>query len=72
MWGEFKSSGEIRHTQIPNEWNSAEFNFDESALTQLQSGNIYQWRIYSDDNDAPNVQTLLSASEDLMGLFIVS
>jgi len=71
IWGGFKASGEIRHAQIPKEWNSVEFNFDGSALTQLQSGNIYQWRIYSDDDDALNVQTLLSASEDLMGLFIV-
>jgi len=71
IWGGFKANGEIRHAQIPKEWNSVEFNFDGSALTQLQSGNIYQWRLYADDDAAPNVQTLLSASEDLMGLFIV-
>jgi hypothetical protein len=69
IWGGFKPSGEILHTQIPKEWNSVEFNFDSSAISQLQSGNIYQWRIYSDDDDAAGVQTLLSASEDLMGLF---
>ena len=71
IWGGFTESGIIRHVQIPKEWTSAEFNFDGSALMQLQSGNIYQWKIYSDDDDALNVQTLLSASEDLMGLFIV-
>ena len=70
IWGGFKENGEIQHTQIPKEWNGVEFNFDGSALIQLQPGNIYQWRLYSDDDDAPNVQTLLSASEDLMGLFI--
>jgi len=70
IWGGFKENGEIRHSQIPKEWNSVEFNFDGSALSQLQSGNVYQWRLYSDDDDAPNVQTLLSSSEDLMGLFI--
>jgi hypothetical protein len=70
IWGGFKANGEIRHAQIPKEWNSVEFNFDGSALTQLQSGNIYQWRLYADDDAVPNVQTLLSASEDLMGLFI--
>jgi len=69
IWGGFKPNGEIRHTQIPKEWNSVEFNFDGSAVSQLQSGSIYQWRIYSDDDDAAGVQTLLSASEDLMGLF---
>ena len=71
VWGGFKPSGEIRHTQIPKEWTSVEFNFDSSALSQLQSGNVYQWRLYSDDDDAAGVQTLLSSSEDLMGLFIV-
>ena len=71
VWGGFKPSGEIRHTQIPKEWTSVEFNFDGSALSQLQSGNVYQWRLYSDDDAAAGVQTLLSSSEDLMGLFIV-
>ena len=47
------------------------FNFDGSALSQLHSGNIYQWRIYSDDDAIAGIQTLLSASEDLMGLFII-
>jgi len=70
IWGGFKANGEIRHAQIPKEWTSVIFNFDGSALTQLQQGNIYQWRLYADDDAAPNVQTLLSASEDLMGLFI--
>jgi hypothetical protein len=70
IWGGFKANGEIRHTQIPKEWNSVEFNFDGSALSSLDSGQIYQWRIYSDDDATGNVQTLLSASEDLMGLFI--
>lgn len=71
VWGGFNNNGIIGHTQIPKELNSVKFNFDGSALSQLQSGKIYQWRIYSDDDAALNVQTLLSASEDLMGLFIV-
>src|SRR5690606_7231764 len=70
IWGGFNENGEIRHAQIPKELNNIEFNFDGSALAQPQSGSIYQWRIYSDDDAAPNVQTLLSSSEDLMGLFI--
>jgi hypothetical protein len=69
VWGGFEENGEIRHAQIPKEWNSAEFNFDGSASSPLQPGNIYQWRIYSDDDATPDVQTLLSSSEDLMGLF---
>jgi hypothetical protein len=70
IWGGFTASGEIRHSQIPKEWNSVEFNFDGSALLQLNSGEVYQWRIYSDDDATQNVQTLLSSSEDLMGLFV--
>lgn len=70
IWGGFKENGEIRHAQIPKEWNSVEFNFDGTAVSQLVSGQIYQWRVYSDDDATQDVQTLLSASEDLMGLFI--
>ncbi|HCY77718.1 MAG TPA: hypothetical protein DHV28_17540 [Ignavibacteriales bacterium] len=69
IWGGFNANGVIRHTQIPKEWNSVEFNFDGFAFSPLVSGNIYQWRIYADDDAAPGVQTLLSSSEDLMGLF---
>ncbi len=71
IWGGFTETGEIRHTQIPKEWNSVEFNFDGSALSQLQPGNIYQWRLYADDDATSGVQTLLSSSEDLLGLFSV-
>ena len=71
IWGGFTASGEIRHFQIPKELNSVEFNFDGSALMQLQPGDIYQWRLYSDDEATSGVQTLLSSSEDLMGLFRV-
>jgi hypothetical protein len=70
IWGGFDESGTIRHTQIPKELNSIRFNFDGSASSSLISGDIYQWRIYADDDAAANVQTLLSSSEDLMGLFI--
>jgi len=70
IWGGFNANGEIRHAQIPKEWNSIQFNFDSSALSPLNSGQVYQWRIYSDDDATADVQTLLSASEDLMGLFI--
>ncbi len=71
VWGGFTESGEIRHSQIPKEWNSVEFNFDGSASSQLQPGNIYQWRLYADDDATSDVQTLLSSSEDLMGLFFI-
>jgi hypothetical protein len=69
IWGGFNANGEIRHTTIPKEWTSVEFNFDGSALAPLISGNVYQWRIYADDDANSDIQTLLSSSEDLMGLF---
>jgi len=71
IWGGFTESGEIRHSQIPKEWNSVEFDFDGSASSQLQPGNIYQWKLYADDDATSDVQTLLSSSEDLMGLFFI-
>jgi len=72
IWGGFTDSGIINHSQIPKEWNSVQFNFDGSTLSALNPGDVYQWRIYADDDAARGIQTLLSSSEDLMGLFIKS
>ena len=71
IWGGFDENGVIRHAQIPRSETSVLFNFDGSALSQLQEGQVYQWKIYADDDLAPNVQTLLSSSEDLKGLFTI-
>jgi hypothetical protein len=71
IWGGFTSAGEIKHSQIPKEWNDVRFNFDGTALSGLNPGDVYQWRVYADDDASGGVQTLLSSSEDLMGLFIV-
>ncbi len=70
VWGGFDENGIIRHAQIPRTYSSIRFNFDGSAFAELQSGQVYQWKIYADDDILPNVQTLLSSSEDLKGLFI--
>jgi hypothetical protein len=70
IWGGFDANGVIRHSPIPKEKTSIQFNFDGSALSELQSGQIYQWKIYADDDATANVQTLLSSSEDLKGIFI--
>ena len=70
VWGGFDENGIIRHAQIPRTYSSIRFNFDGSATAELQSGQVYQWKIYADDDILPNVQTLLSSSEDLKGLFI--
>ena len=71
VWGGFDENGVIRHAQIPRSVTNIQFNFDGSAFSQLQEGQVYQWKIYADDDLAPNVQTLLSSSEDLKGLFII-
>lgn len=71
IWGGFNESGEVLHSKITKDKNSIEFNFDGSALEELKSGDIYQWRLYSDGDANHGVQLLLSSSEDLKGLFIV-
>lgn len=71
IWGGFDTSGVIRHPQIPDETTQVVFNFDNSASESLIKNEIYRWKIYADDSADPNVQTLLSSSEDLMGLFQV-
>ncbi len=70
VWGGFDENGIIRHSQIPRTFTSIRFNFDGSASAELQSGQVYQWKIYADDDIVPDVQTLLSSSEDLKGIFI--
>lgn len=71
VWGGFTETGIIGHSQITKDNTSIEFNFDGSALAQLERGNLYQWKVYSDNDTDGGVQTLLSSSEDLMGLFYV-
>jgi hypothetical protein len=48
---------------------SVTFNFDGTASESLQAGEIYQWKLYADFYGTPGVQQLISASEDLMGIF---
>lgn len=69
IWGGFDENGIIRHAKIPKETTSVKFNFDGTAKSLLKHDEIYQWKVYADDDALNNVQTLLSSSEDLMGLF---
>jgi hypothetical protein len=71
IWGGFEPDGTINHAFIGAAATSADFNFDGSASSSLVPGEIYQWSIWADDDSAAGVQTLLSSSEDLMGLFQV-
>jgi hypothetical protein len=69
IWGGFDENGVVRHTQVTFHDTSTVFNFDGSATDSLHVGGIYKWKVYSDNDDALNVQMLLSSSEDLLGLF---
>ena len=71
IWGGFEPDGTINHTFLGSAVTSVEFDFDNSASSALLPGEIYQWSIWADDDTAPGVQTLLSSSEDLRGLFQV-
>ena len=69
IWGGYNADGSINHHKIDAQTSSVLFNFDGTASEALKKGEIYQWKIYADDNRNNGVQTLISASEDLLGLF---
>jgi hypothetical protein len=69
IWGGFNADGSINHHKIDAQTSSVLFNFDETASETLKTGKIYQWKVYADDDRADGVQTLISASEDLLGIF---
>lgn len=69
IWGGFNDSGVVQHDHIGADATSAVFDFDDSAAVDLQDGKVYRWKIYADDSATQNVQTLLSSSEDQLGLF---
>ena len=71
IWGGFKGDGSINHHKIDARTTSVLFNFDGTASESLESGQIYQWKVYADDSRDSGIQTLISSSEDLLGLFII-
>lgn len=72
IWGGYDTNGTVLlNTQITQQDTSVVFNFDGSALDSLHNGESYRWKIYADNSATPGVQGLISASEDLRGLFKV-
>ncbi len=71
IWGGFNPDGSINHHKIDAQTSSVLFNFDGTASETLKAGDIYQWKIYADDDRLSGVQTLISASEDLRGIFVI-
>jgi type 1 fimbria pilin len=69
IWGGFKEDGSINHHKIGAQTSSVLFNFDGTASETLKTGQIYQWKVYADNDRDNGVQTLISSSEDLLGLF---
>jgi len=69
IWGGYDSAGNILHSQIPASSTMVNFNFDGSATAPLIAGETYRWKVYADNDAAPNIQGLISASEQQMGLF---
>jgi hypothetical protein len=69
IWGGFKADGSINHHKIDAKTTAVLYNFDGTAIESLESGNIYQWKVYADDSRDSGIQTLISSSEDLLGLF---
>jgi hypothetical protein len=69
VWGGFNADGSIHHKKIDAQTSSVLYNFDGTASETLKAGEIYQWKVYADDDRAEGIQTLISASEDLLGIF---
>ncbi len=76
IWGGFDNSGNLPHKNIiiPSGQTSIEFNADGNAsITALEAGKVYRWRIFAskDDKNSDTGWTLISASEDQLGLIKV-
>lgn len=69
IWGGYDSSGNILHSPITKSVSEIHFNFDGTAISPLIAGETYRWKIFADNDSAPNIQGLISSSEQQMGLF---
>lgn len=76
VWGGFDKSGTLplKKIVIPAAQKSIQYNADGTAsIASLQPGKVYRWRIFASKNDQNSSTgwTLISASEDQLGLFKV-
>ncbi len=72
LWGGFESDGTVKHGFIGANVTSVEYNFDgRASVSTLEPGNIYRWQVWADKGTQADsfVEQLISASEDLRGLF---
>ncbi|MTI39590.1 carboxypeptidase-like regulatory domain-containing protein [Fulvivirga lutimaris] len=73
IWGGFDTSGAdpVKNIVIPSSSTSIDFNEDSNAsISALEVGKVYRWRVFASKNDqnSPTGWTLISASEDQLGL----
>ena len=71
IWGGYNLDGTVNHQQIDQQTNEVLYNFDGSASEDLIPGEIYQWKVYADNGLNVDVQTLISSSEDQLGIFTI-
>lgn len=76
VWGGFSEAGglPVKEVTLPSIQLSVVYNFDGSAsIAALENGMVYRWRIYAskDDKNSTTGWTLISASEDQLGIFRV-
>jgi len=71
IWGGYNMDGSVNHPQLDQHTENTVFNFDGSAIEALIPGEIYQWKVYADNGRDPGVQTLISSSEDQLGIFTI-
>lgn len=77
VWGGFDTTGDLPSKKIiiPSSQTTIDYNSDGKAIVpELVPGRIYRWRIFASKNDqnSPTGWTLISASEDQMGLIQIS
>ncbi|WP_238354291.1 MSCRAMM family protein [Fulvivirga marina] len=77
VWGGFDNSGAdpVKNIVIPSSQKSIQFNSDGNAsIAELIVGRTYRWKVYAskDDQNSPVGWTLISSSEDQLGLIKVS
>ena len=77
VWGGFDKSGALpaKKISIPSSQTSIEYNADAKAtINNLVPGKIYRWRVYASKNDqnSPTGWTLISTSEDQVGLIKIN
>jgi len=76
IWGGFTGMGTAsvaKNIVIPSSQTSITYNSDGTASAPLVSGKTYRWRIYASKNDNQSATgwSLISMSEDQMGLIAI-